>query len=51
MFAEWVTEGVSWGIKLFSAAFTLFAILGFFFGVMAIIARLLKGLDDEPKDI
>lgn len=50
MFAEWVTTGVSWGIMLASAAFTIFAIAGFLIGLLSMLAYFLKGDSDEEKD-
>lgn len=50
MFAEWVTTGVSWGIMIASAAFTLFVIAGTVLGFLSIGARWLKGGHDEKED-
>lgn len=49
MFAEWVTQGVGIGIRIFAAAFTLIVILGVFLGFMGIGAWLVKELSDETE--
>lgn len=52
MFAEWVTIGVSWGIKVASMFFTLLMIIGLVIGLFSLGAMFLKGGDDNgtPKD-
>ena len=49
VFAEWVTQGVGIGIRIFAAAFTLIVILGVFIGFMGIGAWLGKELSDETE--
>lgn len=49
MFAEWVTTGVGWGIKIASMMFTLMVVAGLIIGFCSLLALLLKGVDDDGE--
>ena len=49
MFAEWVTTGVGWGIKIASMTFTLLVVAGLIIGFCSLLALILKGVDDDGK--
>jgi len=42
MLAEWITQGVAAGIRIFCAGFTLIVICGLTLGIIGLIAALAK---------
>lgn len=49
MFSEWVTVGVAFGIKAFFALFVFALCAGVALGLMALLARILGGAEDDEE--
>lgn len=49
MLEQWISTGIGWGIKLFSAGFTFLILVATMLGIIGAIQKIAEEMSDDHK--